>query len=43
MESQTIRPGHLTAHQTAQRLGITPAGGWPPIAAHLHREVPRGF
>ncbi len=23
MESQNIRPGHLTAHQTAQQLGIT--------------------
>lgn len=23
MESQMIRPGHLTAHQTAQLLGIT--------------------
>jgi len=23
MESQMIRPGHLTAHQTAQQLGIT--------------------
>ncbi|WP_406199244.1 hypothetical protein OG331_23015 [Streptomyces sp. NBC_01017] len=22
MESQNIRPGHLTAHQTAQQLGI---------------------
>jgi hypothetical protein len=22
MESQIIRPGHLTAHQTAQQLGI---------------------
>jgi hypothetical protein len=22
MESQMIRPGHLTAHQTAQQLGI---------------------
>ncbi|MEU5192773.1 hypothetical protein AB0G86_01745 [Streptomyces scabiei] len=26
MESQLIRPGHLTAHQTAQQLGITLAG-----------------
>ncbi|MDX3559057.1 hypothetical protein PV729_46700 [Streptomyces europaeiscabiei] len=26
MESQIIRPGHLTAHQTAQQLGITLAG-----------------
>ncbi|MEL3944861.1 hypothetical protein [Streptomyces sp. LNU-CPARS28] len=24
-------------------LGLTPDGGWPPIAAHLNREVPRGF
>ncbi|MER7379253.1 hypothetical protein [Streptomyces lanatus] len=23
MESQMIRPGHLTAHQTAQQLGIS--------------------
>jgi len=23
MESQIIRPGHLTAHQTAQQLGIS--------------------
>ncbi|GKQ34579.1 hypothetical protein [Streptomyces sp. A012304] len=23
MESQNIRPGHLTAHQTARALGIT--------------------
>lgn len=23
MESQIIRPGHLTAHQTARQLGIT--------------------
>lgn len=23
MESQNIRPGHLTAHQTAQLLGIS--------------------
>ncbi|MFF1702596.1 hypothetical protein [Streptomyces sp. NPDC058252] len=23
MESQMIRPGHLTAHQTARQLGIT--------------------
>jgi hypothetical protein len=23
MESQNIRPGHLTAHQTAQQLGIS--------------------
>jgi hypothetical protein len=23
MESQMIRPGHLTAHQTARTLGIT--------------------
>lgn len=23
MESQMIRPGHLTAHQTATQLGIT--------------------
>lgn len=26
MESQIIRPGHLTAHQTAQLLGITLGG-----------------
>lgn len=26
MESQLIRPGHLTAHQTAQQLGITLGG-----------------
>ncbi|KUN12905.1 hypothetical protein [Streptomyces canus] len=26
MESQMIRPGHLTAHQTAQQLGITLGG-----------------
>jgi hypothetical protein len=26
MESLNIRPGHLTAHQTAQVLGITLAG-----------------
>ena len=26
MESQIIRPGHLTAHQTAQQLGITLEG-----------------
>lgn len=26
MESQNIRPGHLTAHQTAQALGITLGG-----------------
>ncbi|MFJ3663143.1 hypothetical protein ACIPPM_22060 [Streptomyces sp. NPDC090119] len=26
MESQIIRPGHLTAHQTARALGITLAG-----------------
>ncbi|MEU6279494.1 hypothetical protein [Streptomyces sp. NPDC047028] len=26
MESQIIRPGHLTAHQTAQVLGIGLAG-----------------
>lgn len=26
MESQIIRPGHLTAHQTAATLGITLAG-----------------
>jgi hypothetical protein len=26
MESQIIRPGHLTAHQTAQQLGITLGG-----------------
>ncbi|WP_432194388.1 hypothetical protein [Streptomyces sp. bgisy027] len=24
-------------------LGMTPDGGWAPIAAHLNREVPRGF
>jgi hypothetical protein len=24
-------------------LGMTPEGGWAPIAAHLNREVPRGF
>jgi len=24
-------------------LGMTPEGGWEPIAAHLNREVPRGF
>ncbi|MGJ5826050.1 hypothetical protein [Streptomyces ossamyceticus] len=26
MESQNLRPGHLTAHQAAQQLGITLAG-----------------
>lgn len=26
MESQIIRPGHLTAHQTAAQLGITLGG-----------------
>lgn len=26
MESQMIRPGHLTAHQTARLLGISLAG-----------------
>ncbi|MET8693619.1 hypothetical protein ABZV65_13870 [Streptomyces bauhiniae] len=26
MESQIIRPGHLTAHQTARTLGISLAG-----------------
>lgn len=26
MESQNIRPGHLTAHQTARVLGITLGG-----------------
>lgn len=26
MESQFIRPGHLTAHQTAEQLGITLGG-----------------
>jgi hypothetical protein len=26
MESQIVRPGHLTAHQTAQQLGITLGG-----------------
>jgi DNA-directed RNA polymerase specialized sigma24 family protein len=26
MESQIIRPGHLTAHQTARMLGITLGG-----------------
>jgi len=26
MESQIIRPGHLTAHQTAHLLGITLGG-----------------
>ncbi|KDN73928.1 hypothetical protein DF19_41760 [Streptomyces olindensis] len=26
MESQMIRPGHLTAHQTARQLGITLEG-----------------
>ena len=26
MESQNIRPGHLTAHQTAQQLGTDLAG-----------------
>lgn len=26
MESQFIRPGHLTAHQTAEQLGITLCG-----------------
>ncbi|MFI2431974.1 hypothetical protein [Streptomyces sp. NPDC018693] len=26
MESQLIRPGHLTAHQTARALGITLGG-----------------
>jgi hypothetical protein len=24
-------------------LDMTPEGGWTPIAAHLNREVPRGF
>jgi hypothetical protein len=26
MESTNLRPGHLTAHQTAQQLGITLEG-----------------
>lgn len=26
MESQIIRPGHLTAHQTARLLGVTLGG-----------------
>ncbi|WP_371670018.1 hypothetical protein OG985_21685 [Streptomyces sp. NBC_00289] len=26
MESQNIRPGHLTAHQTASALGVTLGG-----------------
>lgn len=26
MESQIIRPGHLTAHQTARTLGVTLGG-----------------
>ncbi|WP_263170662.1 hypothetical protein [Streptomyces sp. SCSIO ZS0520] len=26
MEPQTLRPGHLTAHQTARLLGITLGG-----------------
>ncbi|MGW1000756.1 hypothetical protein [Streptomyces sp. NPDC002520] len=26
MESQNIRPGHVTAHQVAQELGITLGG-----------------
>ncbi|PWJ02405.1 hypothetical protein DKG34_38680 [Streptomyces sp. NWU49] len=26
MESQIIRPGHLTAHQTARLLGVTLTG-----------------
>ncbi|MET8824773.1 hypothetical protein ABZX40_17885 [Streptomyces sp. NPDC004610] len=26
MESQNIRPGHFTAHQTARQLGITLGG-----------------
>ncbi|MFJ4692833.1 hypothetical protein [Streptomyces sp. NPDC088766] len=26
MESQNIRPGHLTAHQTARVLGVTLVG-----------------
>lgn len=25
------------------QLGLTPAGGWAPMAAHLNTEVPRGF
>ncbi|WP_089105497.1 hypothetical protein [Streptomyces hyaluromycini] len=25
------------------KLGFTPEGGWEPVAAHLNREVPRGF
>ena len=24
-------------------LGMTPEGGWLPVAEHLRREVPRGF
>ncbi|UXY28564.1 hypothetical protein [Streptomyces sp. HUAS TT20] len=24
-------------------LGMTPEGGWAPVAEHLAREVPRGF
>lgn len=24
-------------------LGMTPEGGWTPVAAYLNREVPRGF
>lgn len=24
-------------------LSMTPEGGWAPVAAHLNKEVPRGF
>ncbi|MEU5442753.1 hypothetical protein [Streptomyces griseofuscus] len=34
MESITLRPGHLTAHQTAQQLGITLGG----VRQLVHRK-----
>jgi hypothetical protein len=39
MESQIIRPGHLTAHQTAATLGITLGGVRKLVQrGHLHRS-----
>ncbi|MGV2914479.1 hypothetical protein [Streptomyces alfalfae] len=38
MEPQIIRPGHLTAHQTATALGISLAGVRQLVRrGHLHR------